>query len=112
MRGVEPMLYGIPHAESVFLSGRNIGDELRYILDRRSARKYPGNMLERPQLLLNPWAIRTTQTSIQEAQGGDDFAAAGGSNAPAPQSPGTDGRGIAPTQNADFSELDFLAQTS
>jgi hypothetical protein len=112
IRGVEPMLYGIPHAESVFLSGRNIGDEYRYILDRRSARKYPGNMLERPQLLLNPWAIRTTQTSIQEAAGGDDFAAAGGMNAPAPAMAAVDPQGLAAAQNADFSDLDFLAHTS
>jgi hypothetical protein len=111
IRGVEPMLYGIPHAESVFLSGRNIGDEYRYIIDRRAAKKYPGNMLERPQLLLNPWAIRTTQTSVQEAQSGDDFARFGGEAAPAPQAPMADGR-IAPTQNADFSDLDFLAHTS
>ena len=31
---------------SVYLSGRNIGDEYRYILDRKYARKYPGNMLK------------------------------------------------------------------
>ena len=46
------------HAESVYLTGRNIGDEYRYVLDRRGQKKYPGNMLERPMLLLNPWAVR------------------------------------------------------
>ncbi|MDP6424647.1 MAG: hypothetical protein QGG14_07880, partial [Planctomycetota bacterium] len=45
------------HAESFYHSGREIGDEYRYILDRRFAKKYPGNMLKRPGLILNPWAL-------------------------------------------------------
>ncbi len=36
-------------------------------------------MLERPSLLLNPWAIRSTETGQQEAQAGEEFQAAGGS---------------------------------
>ncbi|MGC4004301.1 MAG: hypothetical protein QM811_14755 [Pirellulales bacterium] len=63
-------------AESVYLTGRNIGDEYRYIIDRRYAHKFPGNMLNRPSLLLNPWAIRETETGEQIAQGGDEFARA------------------------------------
>ena len=43
-------------ADSVYLTGRAIGDEYRYVLDRKYQKKYPGNMLDRPQLLLNPWA--------------------------------------------------------
>ena len=31
----------MPRAQSVYLSGRNIGDEYRYILDRKYAQKYP-----------------------------------------------------------------------
>ena len=62
------------HAESVYLTGRNIGDEYRYVLDRKGQRKFPGNMLERPKLLLNPWAVRTTETGEQTRRGGDDFA--------------------------------------
>jgi hypothetical protein len=62
------------HAESVYLTGRNIGDEYRYVLERKDKRKYPGNMLDRPMLLLNPWAIRSTETGEQLAAAGDDFA--------------------------------------
>ena len=65
------------HAESVYLAGRNIGDEYRYVLDRKGQKKYPGNMLERPALLLNPWAIRTTETGEQQAKKGDSFDAIG-----------------------------------
>lgn len=53
-------------------SGRDIGDEYRYILDRQLARKFPGNMLERPGLLLNPWALRDTEAQKEiVAQGGE-----------------------------------------
>lgn len=61
---------GIPASE--FLTGRNIGDEYRYVIDRKYAQKYPGVMLDRPALLLNPWAIRTTETTEQMAQAGHD----------------------------------------
>ena len=39
---------------STFQAGRELADEYRYVLERRYAPKYPGNMLQRPSLLLNP----------------------------------------------------------
>ena len=53
-------------ARTFYESGRDIGDEYRYILDRQAATKYPGNMLERPGLLLNPWAVRDTEAAPEE----------------------------------------------
>jgi len=52
-----------------YLSGREIGDEYRYILERRYAKKFPGNMLKRPGLLLNPWALEETATSVSRPGG-------------------------------------------
>ncbi len=52
---------------ALYQSGRFIGDEYRYILERRFATKFPGNMLERPSLLLNPWAVQETQAEQEEA---------------------------------------------
>jgi hypothetical protein len=52
---------------ALYQSGRQIGDEHRYILERRFAPKYPGNMLERPSLLLNPWARQDTQAQQEPA---------------------------------------------
>ncbi len=43
--------------ESSYHAGRQLGDEYRYVLERRFQTKYAGNMLRRPSLLLNPWAI-------------------------------------------------------
>jgi hypothetical protein len=55
-------------------SGRDIGDEYRYILDRRNAKKLPGNMLERPGLLLNPWALRDTSAELEQLAAGGAYA--------------------------------------
>jgi len=56
-----------PPPASVYLSGRDLGDEYRYVLDRRTAPRRPGTSLERPGLLLNPWALRATSTDVQAA---------------------------------------------
>lgn len=52
-----PWAAAIRHGEVDYRAGREIGDEYRYILERRFARRFPGNMLPRPGLLLNPWAL-------------------------------------------------------
>jgi len=104
-------------ADSVYLSGRNIGDEYRYVLERRGQRKFPGNMLERPGFLLNPWAVRTTETGEQTAQGGDDYRKAGiiaapvVINNPQPDSNAAWGR-LTPGAGGEFANLDFLAEAS
>lgn len=59
----EPDAIGLSKTDSIYLTGRNIGDEYRYILERRYATKFPGNMLKRPGLLLNPWALTPTRSS-------------------------------------------------
>jgi hypothetical protein len=58
---------------SLYISGRNLGDELRYILERRYAEKFAGNMLTRPELLLNPWAVRDTESGRELLEAGDKF---------------------------------------
>ncbi len=106
----EPYLIVPAKAQSLYLAGRNIGDEYRYIIDRKYAKKYPGNMLRRPSLLLNPWAIRKTEAGRQDAAKGDEL-----------EGRGTEGRGLAgraaakrkqPDRGGDFANLDFLAQGS
>jgi len=101
------------HLESIYLTGRNIGDEYRYVLDRRGQKKYPGNMLERPALLLNPWAVRSTETGEQQAAGGEDFMEKNmpaRSEAPGMRRGGKEISGLA--VKGDFADLDFLADAS
>lgn len=58
-------------ARTFYESGREIGDEYRYILERQGHKRYIGNMLERPGLLLNPWVIRSTEAAEERlADGG------------------------------------------
>jgi hypothetical protein len=58
---------------NLYVSGRKIGDEFRYVLERRYARKLPGNMLERPEIILNPWALRETGTEGEILMDGEDY---------------------------------------
>ncbi len=53
-------------ARSRYVSGRDLGDKLRYIFDRRQEPGRTGNMLQRPSLILNPWT--TTETSTDEVR--------------------------------------------
>jgi hypothetical protein len=99
---------------SCFISGRNIGDEYRYILDRKYVDKYPGNMLSKPGLLLNPWCIRKTDTQKQDLKPDEHYK----SNAPFPEraldnAPDNyhDGYGMSPKSDR-FSSLNFLNETS
>lgn len=74
---LQPPLLGVTSLtmpESHYLSGRNIGDEYRYILERRYSKIFPGNMLRRPGLLLNPWSLRKTDTQTKDAALGGAWA--------------------------------------
>lgn len=80
---------------ALYVSGRDIGDEYRYVLERRGARRHPGLLLERPTLLLNPWARRTTTTDVALARAGGGFAPPGPQMMPAPAAAGRGGGGTA-----------------
>ena len=61
---------------ATYVSGRELGDEYRYVLERRSAKRFPSLMLDKPSLLLNPWARRTTKSEVAHARAGGAFRAA------------------------------------
>jgi hypothetical protein len=92
---------------AVYVSGRELGDEYRYILERRSAKRHPSLLLDRPSLLLNPWSRRTTSTDIAHARLGGGF---GAPAAPAPayrQAPPAAGGAAAGSDEA-YVSYDFL----
>ncbi len=64
------------HANA-YVSGRLLEEEHRYILERRQGTTWPGNRLERPGLILNPWELRTSQTTTREAAEGTSYDAKG-----------------------------------
>ena len=108
--GAEPYVYGVPKPLSRYIAGRNIGEEFRYILERKHTTKLPGNLLTRPGLLLNPWAIRKTEAGQQMARPGEQYGRAGapGAATAGRAEPKRPARGSA----EDFANLDFLASQS
>ncbi|MFO1031521.1 MAG: hypothetical protein U1F60_10600 [Planctomycetota bacterium] len=97
-----------------FANGVRLGDEYRYVLERRQATRFPGNMLERPSLLLHPWALTDSNSSRQEALEGTDWNSAFGTtgNAGAPTST-TVGRDAPSVRNfGTFTNLDWLPHGS
>ncbi len=111
VRAAEPYLFWQTPAESVYLTGRNIGDEYRYIIDRKYATKYPGNMLDRPSLLLNPWAVRDTETGEQIAATGGQFGQQGvTSSADSNRRSAEAEERVSPAEH--FADLDFLASAA
>ena len=106
----EPFLLRRNQTVSHYIAGRDIGDEYRYILDRQYAAKLPGNMLKRPELLLNPWSLRSTATDMDHAQKGE----ARQHLIPQPQSlkrVGRKAKALLPDRDARMS-VDFLALPS
>ena len=109
---VDPEPYQVEPGQmtSLYVAGRSIGDEYQYIIDRRYAKKYPGVMVERPSVLLNPWALRGTESGTQDAEEGNDFAPAS-----EPQSEmmrRSEASAAAAAGVGDFANLDFLSEAS
>ena len=97
--------------ESLYLSGRDIGDEYRYILDRRYVRKFPGNMLERPGLLLNPWALQESKAEDLSKQL-EDFAHGYGGSGHGPRSSFAGNGGSAGAKIGAIYDFNFLPEQS
>src|SRR6185369_1456350 len=90
-----------------YVSGRELGDEYRYVLERRAAPRFPGLLLDKPSLLLNPWSRRTTTTEIAPPRPGGVFAAAPAAMASWGESRASLGGPLAATDES-FVAYDFL----
>lgn len=60
-------------AENRYLNSRRMSDEIRYVLDRKNQTKYPGNNLNKPQLVLKRQLVQKTSSEEQEVYEGDDY---------------------------------------
>jgi 5-hydroxyisourate hydrolase-like protein (transthyretin family) len=96
-------------SRTFYESGRDIGDEYRYIIDRQQTVKYPGNMLERPGLLLNPWALRATEAQAEMLEEGRAYAGRASGLMGSRISHGGGGGGML-KQSEGYLALDFLKQ--
>lgn len=66
-----PSLTGRRTARSYYVDSLRLDEEYAYILNRRGAPKFPGNMLVQPSLLIHPWEIAKTTNLRREARDGD-----------------------------------------
>lgn len=62
----DPVVKTVRYPRVHYVSGRNIGDEYRYVLDRQHTTVFAGSSLDRPGLLLTPWALRDTEAMEEE----------------------------------------------
>lgn len=92
-----------------YVSGRELGDEYRYILERKHQKRYPRLLLDKPGLLLNPWARRTTTTDIASLRGGGAFGAAGAPMAAGYAPPAPAPRAQSAVSEEAYTSYDFLA---
>eukprot|EP00051_Salpingoeca_urceolata_P005811 m.77604 g.77604 ORF g.77604 m.77604 type:complete len:2193 (-) comp14553_c0_seq2:73-6651(-) len=65
---LNPACDRLENLQSHYESGRRLGDEHRYVLERRQLKHKPGNMLDRPSLILAPVELRETETLVQEVK--------------------------------------------
>jgi hypothetical protein len=108
-RSPRPPLAGVvAPVLSRYVSGRDIGDEYRYVLDRRARPRRPGVLLDKPGLLLNPWALRTTSTGVQHARGGGAYGASGARSSVAPSPAVGRPQAQASGEQAAYAALDFM----
>lgn len=107
----EPRLILRPKPVSEYGPGREIGSEQRYILERKYAAKFAGNMLKRPELLLNPWAIEPIEGGgLRGIAGGVPGGITGGIRGGL-ESASSIGTATPPPPNV-RSNLDFLSESS
>lgn len=93
-------------ARSRYVSGRDLGDKLRYIFDRRQEPGRTGNMLQRPSLILNPWTTTETSTDEVRQKDGEAWADASAAEPAAAEMAGIPPDG--PVAQGAFACRDFL----
>ena len=59
--------------KNVYLSNRKLGDEFRYVFDRKYRKSYRGNSLEKPHILLKRMKIRDTSFEEEVVKLGDTY---------------------------------------
>ncbi|MBL8748106.1 MAG: hypothetical protein JNK78_03030, partial [Planctomycetes bacterium] len=100
-----------PLPRVVYSGAHGLGDERRYVLERRFAAKFPGNMLQRPSLLVNPWATDRSSTENEVPETTTWSSALGQSGGSGSGHGGRNAR-VATPHSGTFANLDWLPQPS
>ena len=110
VRDIEPWMQTVSVRKSAFMAGRKLSDEYQYVLNRRYEKKYPGNMLNQPSMLMSPWAVRNTENRLESLANGEAFKNLGTAEdkvASRPRQQQAQGR-----SGANFANLDFAKNQS
>jgi hypothetical protein len=95
-----------------YLEDRRLGDEMRYILDRRAAKTFPGSLLPRPGLLVNRWSQQDLAQDEVLPAPPSDGEREGLSRKQAASEMGSDAPSSRPAGESGSPSLDFLAASS
>jgi hypothetical protein len=96
---------------TLYIDSLRLDEEYSYILDRQGLKKYPGNLLAQPSVLVNPWEVSVTENTTQEAAPGDPLA----SKAAAPPSRSLmegEAADSAMSERPDWKSYNFLARNA
>lgn len=97
---------------SLYVDSLRLDEEYSYILERQGSKKYPGNMLPQPSLLVQPWEVSVTENQRKDAAAGDALPP-GAAPAPSPmQAREQMKQEKAATQRPDWKSYDFLASSA
>jgi len=69
----EQALSQLEQNPAIYLSGKVLAEEFRYILERGNYTPYNGVLLAKPGMTLNPWQSAFSNTVEQQAKAGNDF---------------------------------------
>ena len=59
--------------DNIFQSNRKMGDEYRYVFNRKNAKRFIGNTLERPQLIMKRLKVRDTNFDSEVLKSGSEY---------------------------------------
>ena len=59
--------------KNFFLSNRTLGDEYRYVFDRKSLPRFVGNTLDKPKMIVKRNFIRDTTFAEEKLSGGANY---------------------------------------
>lgn len=65
--------YPIARTNNIYISGKNLGDEMNYVLDRKNKRNFIGNTLKKPSILLHRKFIRETTEDEEKLKNATNF---------------------------------------
>ena len=66
-------LYPFENWNTKYLSNRDMATEMRYTYDRKGMKRFTGNMLEKPTLLLKRQFLQSSETKPEESSTGTSF---------------------------------------